>query len=103
MVKVVINETHSLFPQQEEILNSQFGSFERIDIPNEGLNLQGIKQLAEDLEGGVVVASPIPALFTFLSRERKEFSVFHNDKRDKKTLPNGKVIHTVAKEGWVIL
>jgi hypothetical protein len=33
----------------------------------------------------------------------KEFFVLHNDRREKKELPNGKVIMTVAKEGWMIV
>jgi hypothetical protein len=31
------------------------------------------------------------------------WQVFHNDRREKKELPNGKVIMTVAKEGWELV
>jgi len=29
--------------------------------------------------------------------------IFHNDNREKKELPNGKIIHTVAQKGWVLV
>lgn len=29
--------------------------------------------------------------------------IFHNDKREKKELPNGKIIYTVAQEGWQLV
>jgi len=54
----------------------------------------------------VVFASPIPYLIKLLSRQLNftideglkhayNVLIFHNDKREKKELPNGKVIMTV--------
>lgn len=102
-VTVIINQQHSLFPQQESLLLAKFGEFERLNIPSEGMNLSQLSDLANGLEGDIVVASPIPALMKFLALLGKEFFVLHNDQRQKKELPNGKVIMTVAQEGWVIV
>lgn len=64
----------------------------------------------------VVFVSPIPYMMIQLTR--KEYYIptleyvdqtgmfiktFHNDNRDKKELPNGKIIYTVAKEGWQLV
>lgn len=65
----------------------------------------------------VVFVSPIPYMIKRLSQlamcpemgdeggvfEEYGVFVFHNDKREKKKLDNGKVIYTVAKDGWEII
>ena len=48
-------------------------------------------------------ASPVPALIALAQRAGVEVKVLHNDKREKKELPNGKIIMTVAQAGWVIV
>lgn len=109
---VVINEQHSIMPDQERLLTADGSTFERLNIPAAGLTLDEIEKLAGRLEvmhdvqeKEIVVASPIPALMVALAfREHCNFLVFHNDKRDAKEVPDGnggvKVIHTVAQTGW---
>ena len=121
--KVVINEQHSLLPEQEAILNSQFGegNWELLKVPSQGWNLEEQREIEAKLLGEceVVFASPVPVLMGLLiantaydngygdasglGRPRKDIFVFHNDNRDKKELPNGKIIFTVAKEGWQLV
>ena len=67
-------------------------------------------------EGAVVFVSPVPYLLKLLSRDTLRgdhngyavncgvrVSVFHNDNRKKKELPNGKIINTVAQRGWKLV
>src|SRR5690606_33351270 len=100
---------------------------EKITIPASGLNLQEQKELVKELtqkDGNIIFVSPIPAMMVLLSRELAKMEyckgeadtkclpsgcpiikvyTFHNDRREKKELPNGKIIFTVAKEGWQLV
>lgn len=65
----------------------------------------------------VVFLSPIPYMVKELTRKAVQAEmgeggetfmeydvfVFHNDRRAKKELDNGKIIYTVAKEGWELV
>lgn len=106
-ILVIINESHQLMGEQIEILNEKFNdNWERLNIPNTGLDLKGFKELVDKIEkdgNDLVIASPIPVLFALLKNTFIKWSVFHNDKRDKKELPNGKIIMVVAQTGWVII
>jgi hypothetical protein len=102
---VVLNEQHSLIEQQQELLNNTFKMWDYLRIPTTGLNLDEMKELINALSANTVMifASPIPAMMSLLNKFEKEYIVFHNDNRDKKELPNGKIIFTVAKEGWELV
>ena len=105
-VKVVLNEQHKLMNDQVKILNERFGeeNWELLMVPKSGWDLKEMKEVVETLKNETVCfASPIPALMKLVAATDKEFFVLHNDRREKKELPNGKVIMTVAKEGWVIV
>ena len=126
-IKVVLNEQHKLMNDQVKVLNKRFGeeNWEIASVPKNGWTLKEMKEVAEQLVTGtscygelIVFASPIPALMALVaegvskcSSEHGEtgftwwipFFVLHNDHREKKELPNGKIIMTVAKEGWVIV
>ena len=106
-INVIINEQHSLLEDQESALNERFGAItiNKILIPAGGLTLQEMKTLARSLGGsrlGLVFASPVPGLMSLL-RARKKWYVLHNDRREKKELPNGKIIMTIAQEGWEVV
>ena len=121
MTRVIINEQHSLLPEQEKILNSQFSSWEFFKVPADGWTLSEIRNKARELaKDDVVFCSPIPVLLAELaknvgfmaacSRVENGFSgevpavyVFHNDRREKKELPNGKVIMVVSQTGWELV
>ena len=119
---VIINEQHSLLPQQSEIIRKKLGEeIELRKIPAEGINRQEIEELAKELSllhnVNIVVLSPIPLLLGRLAHYSGECDtlalyggssgnpvyILHNDKREKKELPNGKVISTVAQEGWELI
>jgi len=100
---VILNEQHSLMPNQIEILNRNFSAFEIIPVPASGWSLSEMFRVSEKLRQSrskLIFASPVPGLMSNL--HDKSFFVFHNDKRAKKELPGGKIIMTVAQDGWVI-
>jgi len=115
---VVINEQHSLFPEQEEILNKEFISWEFVKVPAEGWTLKEMQLKAGEWNlkmftseyYAVVFASPIPYLIKVMTEisysdfyNQSLVMVFHNDHRDKKELPNGKIIQIVSSTGWQLV
>jgi len=107
VVLVVMNEQHSFFPDQEKALNNKFGvgSWERLNVPASGWTAnQQREELQKAGNATLVFARPLPLMLRDASkRQGAETYVFHNDGREKKELPNGRIINTVAKTGWVIL
>ena len=122
LAKVVINEQHKLLPDQERALKEAgFKEIKFLKIPKDGLTKEEQLELAEDLEkdgGCIVFASPVPVLMAKVAFWTgygaasdnvplkgcflKVF-VLHNDRRDKKELPNGNIVSVVAKEGWEVV
>ena len=122
---VIINEQHSLLEEQKTILNETYEAWEKLLIPAEGWTLDQIKEVAIKLEGIVVFVSPIPVLIKWLSEDSEinnynkapdagyyntsniskveSVKIFHNDKREKKELPNGKIISVTAETGWQLV
>jgi len=99
--KIVINEQHSLLPTQIALLPQEY---EIVPVPAAGWDLDTIKAKSEEWgDQLVILVSPIPALMSIRAKSGLPFQVFHNDKREKKELPNGKIIHAVAKEGWELV
>lgn len=121
MVKVILNEQHSLMESQKAILDKTFGEngWEFLKVPANGWTLEEQIEISKSLVGTVfekstiIFASPIPVLMSRLSSlmgEQKALQiqgtqvfVMHNDRREKKELPGGKVISVVAKEGWQLV
>jgi len=104
--KVILNEQHKLMDDQKRMLDERFGiaGWEITSVPSKGWILPKMKEVAGDLSNyAVCFASPIPALMKLVASTGNEFYVLHNDNREKKELPNGKIIMTVAKEGWMIV
>ena len=111
-VKVVLNEQHTLLDNQKELISNKFGDqWEILSVPAAGWNRKEIGEVAKELANATVVfASPIPLLLGTLAHEQgsghsEGLQVFllHNDKREKKELPTGKVISVVAKTGWELI
>ena len=114
---VVINEQHSLLPDQIRALSENYADgYELQKVPSDGLTLSQQDTLAQELVNSkyddIVFASPIPALIILCSRydtagrEWVRIRVLHNDKRVAKEIdtPQGKkIIHTVAPDGWQIV
>lgn len=122
--KVILNEQHSLLPEQEGILDKKFeNGWEIVPVPASGWTLAEMDEIYEEykVDHTIVFASPIPYLIQKFSyfmgygygegwnpdfqegRKPTSVYIFHNDRREKKELPNGKIVHTVAKEGWQLV
>jgi len=113
-INYVINQAHSLMPEQDSILNSLIDEGDnliRVDIPEEGLNLDKQIELAHSLmdemreEDYLVFVSPIPCMLGYICAQiesSQNVLVFGNDRRDKKELPNGKIIQVVSPTGWYL-
>lgn len=111
MVKVILNEQHTLLEEQKTLLDDKFGKqWVILSVPAEGWNRSEIGEVAKRLVNDTVVfASPIPLLLGTLAYEqgcgsaKLQTFLLHNDKREKKELPTGKVISVVAKTGWELI
>jgi hypothetical protein len=115
---LIINEQHQLMPEQVEILAQQIGKYHTLKIPASGLTRSQLESFTVDngilYNDTIIFASPIPYLIKLLSSQltltfnesiKHSYNVliFHNDTREKKELPNGKVIMTVAQTGWELI
>ena len=107
--KLVINEQHKLLPNQEQVLKEEGIEYELVKIPSDGLTIDQQFELADELskEEAVVFVSPVPIVLAHLSYLRgcgvgTKIYVFANDKREK-IEQNGKIIYTVAKDGWKLV
>lgn len=104
-VLVILNEQHKLMDSQEALLNDRFkDDWEILAVPQDGWNKTQQVEVSRDIKNHVVVfASPIPYLLGKVVAQGTTTLVLHNDLREKKELPNGKIISVVAKEGWELL
>ena len=120
---VVVNEDHTLLPEQREILQNRFGtSWKTVAVPRRGWTIKEQKKFAQSLKGErVVFVSPIPFLLKRLAHSAacwawghelsgpadsvycEECLVFTNDHREAKELPDGRIIHVIAKTGWELV
>ena len=116
---VIINENHTLLPDQERLLNVTFSKgWEKYPVPSTGWTFSEIENVHLELQdrsvkerNGLVVVflSPVPALIKLctismcLLDEPIAVAIFHNDIRDAKELPNGQIIHTFASHGWQLV
>jgi len=114
---VIINEQHSLLPTQEMLLKDK--PVFLIKIPASGVVLEDQFYLAKTLVGildrypltTLVFASSIPFLLREVmievmlpdSANYTRIRIFHNDRREKKELPDGKIIYTIPAEGWKLV
>lgn len=107
MVKVIINEQHGMMESQEKLLGEVFGEYEEYKVPASGWSVGDMERVQKELEEtteSVVFLSPVPVLLGKMSAEGSVgVYVLHNDRRQKKELPNGKVIMVVAEEGWELI
>lgn len=120
---IIINEAHSLLSEQEKILKEKFGTYEFLHVPKNGWSKEDQQKIAKKLinEGGnIVFISPVPMLMALIAFYKGygragietgqplmgwdiNLYLFHNDKREKKELPNGKIIQVVAQTGWQLV
>ncbi len=109
MIVVIKNKTHQLFSEQQMLIEKIGGEIKFLEVPTEGWDLQKMKEVLESFENYAgdtkfIFVSPIPYL---LKETVKKYGdrvyIFHNDRREKKTLPDGRIIQVVANEGWQLL
>ena len=116
---VVMNETHSLLPEQEEILGMVYEGFDILPVPAQGWGIGVMIDKIHELHEracreklDIVFVSPIPLMIRELTemalcpnsgRRRYRVKLFHNDRREKKELPGGKIIQVVAQTGWELV
>jgi len=110
---IIINENHTLLPEQENILKKRFREWETLLVPSDGWNKHERDEICHEIKGNVVFVSPIAGMIkdltmrtmiNMIKNEEIEVApyVFSNDKRDKMELPNGKIIPKVAETGWYL-
>jgi len=101
---VIINEQHSLLPEQEKII-SFFIQMETMKVPASGWTIEEQKKIVNDWNPNdiAIFVSPVPVLLALLANKLPTVGVFANDKREKKELPNGKIISVTAKTGWKLI
>ena len=119
---IIINEQHQLLPDQQHVLEKTFPQkhFEYVyyKVPATGWTKNQIVLVANELwdmkPHAFVFVSPVPLLIKLLCERYgvvfatshgipPQVHIFHNDKREKRELPNGKIIHSVASEGWELI
>ena len=121
---VIINEQHTLLDVQNEILLNRFGvdGWNTLPVPARGWTQEEMDAImASDIfkTKTVIFISPIPymikmltaaamanmhlpSIITRYSRTVESVLLMCNDTREKKELPNGKIIFAVAKTGWYL-
>ena len=121
-VKIIINEQHNLLPDQDRVLKETFSEekhqFEFVKSPAGGWTLEEMNEKIKELQQAdiIVFVSPIPYMLKRLSYSEgynaayeppfpphlhaPRVLVFHNDRREKKELPGGRIIQVVAQTGW---
>lgn len=109
---LIINETHSLLPDQVRVLEEKgMSDYEEIRIPKEGWDARTRFSLAHEWAergGRYIFVSPEPVILgrlAHLSVFRKDVAVyvFSNDRRVKKELPDGRIVQTIAPTGWKLV
>jgi hypothetical protein len=111
---IIMNKQHKLTPQQQDILGG--AEYEIVAVPPEGWTLDEMKEILKrlivELEQGkkIVFVSPVPYLLATLSlwkgghpKSPGKIAIFHNDRREKKELPDGKVVFSIPQEGWELV
>jgi len=121
---VIINEQHTLLDVQNEILLNRFGvdGWNTLPVPARGWTQEEMDAIMASpvfKTKTVVFISPIPYMIKMLtaasmanmhlpniitkySRTVESVLLMCNDTREKRELPNGKIIFTVAKTGWYL-
>jgi len=120
---VVLNQQHTLFPQQTDLLDDKYSTIDYLRVPAAGWTLSQINDVCDKLlktdDADIIMASPIPAmLITLANRIAYSAGVqdgsditagynalvytFHNDKRIKNQFGD-KIVMTVAPDGWVLI
>ena len=121
---VIINEQHTLLDVQNEILLNRFGvdGWNTLPVPARGwtrtemdavmasdifktktvIFISPIPYMIKMLTAAAMANMHLPSIITKYSRTVESVLLMCNDTREKKELPNGKIIHVVSKTGWYL-
>ena len=121
---VIINEQHTLLDVQNEILLNRFGvdGWNTLPVPAEGwtqtemdaimasdifktktvIFISPIPYMIKMLTAAAMANMHLPSIITRYSRTVESVLLMCNDTREKRELPNGKIIYSVAKTGWYL-
>ena len=119
---IIINEQHNLMVDQIAALTAKgINEYKTILVPASGWKKKEMDIVLDTLKGDIVFVSPIPYMISRVASDAalnwasSQSGICHgqnphisrclvmcNDKREKKELPNGKVINVVAKTGWYL-
>ena len=120
---LIINEQHTLLPDQARCLEGT--DYETLLVPANGWSRTEMDYIMENLDKEVIFVSPIPYMIKALAfsagvnvcsnscgpeypyaddgdYKPMKVKVFCNNTREKKELPNGKIISVTAKTGWYL-
>lgn len=110
---IIINEQHTLLNEQKRLLDKHFKSYEFLHVPASGWTLEEMEKIQYRLRDRIVVfVSPVPYLLACavrwsshgaLSSNATKVYIFTNDRREKKELPDGRVIQTISPTGWQLV
>jgi len=104
---IVMNEQHSIMESQEELLVQHFGDAKReyVKIPATGLTHQQQLDIVNSIDSSetVVFVSPVPLMLVRSALNMQQTYLFANEGREKKELPNGKIIFVVPRTGWELI
>lgn len=116
---VIINEQHSLNKEQVKILEDRYDEYNLVKVPASGWTIDEQKAKYRELADhwtDLVFVSPVPFMLALANgwnagawmspKEMKNIPhvyLLHNDKRDKKELPGGKIIQVVSPTGWQLV
>ena len=114
---IIINETHSMMDEQKSIIEERYQNYEVLKVPSQGWTLEEMRKIKSKIweeymnssgEMNIIFISPIPYLIKELALLGAEFTSFsvlvmHNDVREKKELPDGRIISVVAQTGWQLV
>jgi len=112
MIVVIKNETHQLFDEQQmliEQLATNADEIKYLEVPADGWDLQEMNRVLENFESypndtKFIFISPIPYLLKETAKRYGDRTlVFHNDHREKKELPGGRIIQVVSSTGWQLI
>jgi hypothetical protein len=106
---LIINEQHTLLPEQERVLREFGWAGATVKAPAAGWTSEQMVQIIDGLDDDtmLIFASPVAALMSMAAMAHVTFAVLHNDKREATeiTAPDGskKIIHRISATGWQII
>ena len=103
---LIINVDQELFPDQITLLNRNYASFKRLNIPMNKYTKDIAAKVTSDLLAtgdDIIVRSTLPILMAEFQNQKLKFKVLHNETRTKKILKSGKIIYPVSRFKWELV